>query len=128
MTGKDSISNAVEYVIGGNPANQSDAAFLPTVSLANPPPNENSPGKDYLLFTYRRTDLANADPSTTIKVEWNTNFVGSWTNAQGTPGVVIIPNNDEAAPGVDLVKVYIPRSLAVNGQIFARLKVVVSVP
>ncbi|MEO5917529.1 MAG: Ig-like domain-containing protein [Luteolibacter sp.] len=125
---KDSISNAVEYVIGGNPANQSDAAFLPTVSLANPPPNENFPNKDYLLFTYRRTDLANTDPSTTIKVEWNTDFVGSWTNAQGAPGVVIVPSNDAAAPGVDLVKVYIPRSLAVNGRIFARLNVVISVP
>ncbi|MES2661637.1 MAG: Ig-like domain-containing protein, partial [Verrucomicrobiota bacterium] len=130
---QDSISNAVEYVIGGNPADHNDVAFLPKVSMVSADPDGNLTNEDYLLFTYRRTDLSKDDPSTTIKVEWNTSFIGSWTNAQGSPGVhIIVLDNVEldssSAPGVDLVKVYIPRALAANGKLFARLTVTVAVP
>jgi VCBS repeat-containing protein len=123
----DSISNSVEYVIGGNPATGSDTGFLPTISLVNADPDNNTTNEDYLLFTYRRTDLAKNDDKTTINVDWNTILIGSWTHAQGTAGVVSIETND-IEPGIDLVKVYIPKSLAVNGKLFARLSVLIDVP
>jgi hypothetical protein len=85
---------------------------------------------NYLLFTYRRSDLAKDDPSTSINVQWATGLVGPWTNAvNGTSGVVILSENDAAGAGIDLVKVYIPRSLAAaDGKLFARLGVAVAAP
>ncbi|MEO5714575.1 MAG: Ig-like domain-containing protein, partial [Luteolibacter sp.] len=119
----DSISNAVEYVIGGNPANHADLNLLPTITLVTADPDQNSVSNDYLLYTYRRTDLAKADPNTIIQVQWSATPASGWANATGTPGVVTVEENDAADTGVDLVKVYIPRSLAVNGMLFARLYV-----
>jgi hypothetical protein len=124
----DSISNAVEYVIGGNPANQNNANLLPVSAPVIADPDGINGSSAYLLFTYRRTDRANNDPLTTIKVEWDTDFVGPWTNAAGSPGVVVVEENDEFAPGVDRVKVYLPRSLSPNGMLFARLSVLIEVP
>ena len=124
----DSIRNSVEFVIGGNPANQNNTALLPTISMVNADPDNNSINADYLLFTYRRTDLAKNDPSTTINVQWSTSLTTGWTNTTGTPGVVTLEENDAAGAGIDLVKVYIPRSLAPSGGLFARLGVAVSTP
>jgi hypothetical protein len=124
----DSISNGIEYVIGGNPANQNNAALLPVISMVTADPDNNAVNADYLLFTYRRTDLAKNDPSTTIKVEWSTALTSGWTNTTGTPGVVVVEQNDAAGAGVDLVQVYIPRSLAVDGKLFARLVSTVATP
>ena len=127
-TDRDSINNAVEYVIGGDPANHMDINLLPSISpvLANPAGNANS--SEYLLFTYRRTDRAKNDPSVTTKVEWATNLVGLWSDAQGTQGTVVVEENDGFGPGIDRVKVYLPRTLAVNGKLFARLGVFIDVP
>ena len=124
----DSVSNAVEYVIGGNPATQADAGLLPVPSVVNADPDGNSVNDDYLLFTYRRTDLAKNDPDISIKVEWNTSLSGVWTSSTGTPGVIILEDNDAAATGVDLVRVYIPRSLSPTGRVFARLGVFANTP
>ncbi|MEO7099864.1 MAG: Ig-like domain-containing protein, partial [Luteolibacter sp.] len=124
----DSISNIVEYVIGGNPANHPDAGLLPTVSMVTADPDGNTVNDNYLLFTYRRTDVVNTDPSMTIQVQWGTSLTGVWTNTSGTTGVVILQNNDAAGVGVDIVSVYIPRSLAVNGKLFARLSASVVIP
>jgi hypothetical protein len=117
----DLISNAVEFVIGGNPTNQSDSDLLPVVSFSDP----NLTGDDYMLFTYRRTDLAEMDPSTVISVTWSTDLVGPWTNAAGTEGVVV-KEGGAAGPGVKFLKIFIPRSLASGGRLFARLEVAVA--
>ncbi|RYD18430.1 MAG: tandem-95 repeat protein, partial [Verrucomicrobiaceae bacterium] len=123
----DEIINAIEYVIGGNPANRHDEALLPTVAAVTADPDNNSTNENYLLFTYRRTDLANGDPSTAIGVEWDADLVGTWTDTATTSGVVTtVQDNVEA--GVDLVRVYIPRSLSPTGKLFARLKVTVTLP
>jgi hypothetical protein len=124
----DSISNAVEFVIGGNPANQNNTAMLPTITMVTADPDNNSVNADYLLFTYRRTDISKNDPSTTINVQWSTSLSTGWTNATGTPGVVTLVEDDAAGAGIDLVKVYIPRSLAPGGGLFARLGVAVNTP
>jgi hypothetical protein len=114
----DSISNAVEYVIGGDPANEQNAGLLPRVDMAT---------TGYLTFIYRRTDLANEDPSTAIKVEWGTDLNNTWTAVDGTNGEVI-EVEDVEGEDYDLVKVRIPRSLAPNGKLFVRLGVVISQP
>ncbi len=122
----DSVSNAVEYVIGGDPKTQMDAAMLPTISRVSAVVGGNTVPADYLLFTYRRTDRAKNDPSTAIKVEWNHGLSGTWTDAAGSPGVVVVGENDGFAPGVDRIKVYLPLSLTVGGKFFTRLGVDIS--
>jgi hypothetical protein len=116
----DSVSNAVEYVIGGNPATQSDTDLLPTVELASVNLDGNPGDEDYLVFTYRRTDLARDDPFTVIHVEWSTDLTGPWSDTSGM--VEQVTDGD----GVDLVKVFIPRSLASGGRLFTRLGVEIS--
>ncbi len=119
----DSISNAVEYVIGGNPVTQPDTDLLPTVEMVSANLDGNPGDEDYLLFTYRRTDLANDDPFTTIQVEWSTDLAGTWADVSG-----MVEDVTDGA-GVDLVKVYIPRALASGGRLFTRLGVeIITVP
>jgi len=121
----DSISNLVEYVIGGNPAGGQDAALLPTVTLASADLAGNPGMKEYLVFTYRRTDVAHTDPSVTIGVEWGSSLSGPWTAADGTHGEVPEVTDNGS---YDEVKVYIPRSLAPDGKLFARLAVSITAP
>jgi hypothetical protein len=114
----DGISNIIEYTIGGDPAEQMDAALLPKVQLVTADPDGDLTTSEYLLFTHRRTVRAANNPAVGIKVEWSTNL-GAWQNAAGTAGVVI--NDEPLEAGVRLVKVYIPRSITANGRLFARL-------
>jgi hypothetical protein len=117
----DSISNIIEYIIGGDPADQMDAALLPSVQLVTADPDGDLTTSDYLLFTHRRTVRAANNPAVGIKVEWSTDLA-AWQNAEGA-GVVI-----DDVSSVELVKVYIPRSLHANGKLFARLGASVATP
>ena len=116
----DSVSNAIEYVVGGNPANHPDAALLPTARMESV--DMNGTPTDCLLFSYRRTDLAKMDSSAAITVEWTTDLSAAWTTADGTHGEVI-RTEDPPGKNYDWVKVGIPCSLSPNGVIFARLRV-----
>lgn len=118
----DSISNIIEYIIDGDPVHHNDLNLLPTAQLVLADPDGDLIASRYLLFTYRWSDRSAADPTVDIKVEWSTDLTTSWNNAAATAGVVILSANDAAAVGVDLVNVYIPRSLEVNGRLFVRLR------
>jgi autotransporter-associated beta strand protein len=125
---KDGIANAVEMVVGGNPQLGMDAALLPTVEMVTDPVGTPAiPAGNYLLFTYRRSDLA-ATAGVIAACETNTALAGPWTPAAGVPGVVIQVDDNfaftpPAASPTDRVRVYVPR--ASNPVRFGRLKVVV---
>lgn len=117
----DGIPNAVEFVLGGNPATTDNSAFLPTGVLVTTDVGNGS--TDYVKFSFRRTDVSAYLAPT---AEYDTDLTGTWTPAtHGVNGVVIVTTDDGFATGVDQVDVYIPRSLAVSGKIFARLNVVI---
>jgi autotransporter-associated beta strand protein len=123
----DGIDNAVEMVIGGNPATGMDTALLPTIELVNADPDGDTTFTDYLLFTYRRSDLSVA-AGVTADGETDTDLAGTWTAATGAPGVVIQVDNNfaftpPAAADTDRVRVYVPRGAI--PALFGRLKVVV---
>ena len=122
----DSVHNAVEYVIGGHPATAMDANLLPTISPFVALPGGNPQNLDHVRFTYRRTDRANNNPAAAIGVEWSTGLAGPWADA--APGIVIDVIDDGFGVGVDRVNVYLPCSLAVDGRLFARLKVTITPP
>ena len=85
-------------------------------------PDADTVSSNYLLFTYRRSDLSVA-AGVTADGETDTDLVGAWTLATGAPGVVIIMTDDHFSitPGIDRVQVYVPR--AANTTLFGRLNV-----
>ncbi len=124
----DSIPNSVEMVIGGDPKDGMDVALLPTIELVTDP--AGLPAGNWVLFTYRRTDLAVA-AGLGIAGEYGIDLV-NWAEAQnGVNGVVILEDDDYAsfdppatAP-TDRVRIYAPQVLQT---LFGRLKVTVPVP
>jgi len=124
----DSLSNAVEYVIGGNPAGGTDTNLLPAVSRVPANPSGISPSSGYLLFSYRRTARSNNNPAVTIQPEWSNDPGGPWAGVNGTTETVVIEFKDAFGVGVDRVDVYLPCALAMKGRLFARLGVTIYAP
>lgn len=116
---KDGIVNAIEFVIDGqpNPANpgSNSNALLPTIEMT----------PTHLVFTFRRSDAANAMPGIAIVTEYGATLApGDWTTAQhGVNGVTITTTNDGFTAGVDKVEVSIPKTAGPPAKLFARLKV-----
>jgi autotransporter-associated beta strand protein len=119
------LTTALEWVLGGDPANSSDdASQKPTLDTTSDPDGK-------LLFIFRRSAAAHAASDTTIAVEYGS-VLGDWTTAthQGTGSgqITFTEQADGFAPGIDKVTVALPASLAATGKFFARLKVRVSTP
>jgi hypothetical protein len=110
------LSTGVEWVVGGDPTNGSDDA-------AKAPTFDNTADVDYFIYTYNRTDAANTDADTTIKVQYGSDLSG-WTPALHDGTNIIITPTDNGA--TDSVQVKIKRTLALGGKLFARLNVVVT--
>lgn len=105
----DGISNAIEFVIGGNPASVSDLGKLPTLDASGA----------NLVFTFRRSDLSNYLNPT---VQYGSTLTGWTTAANGVDGVTIGAPTDLGG-GVKQIVVTIPKSG--ESKRFARLNVVV---
>jgi autotransporter-associated beta strand protein len=111
----DGLPNLIEFILGGqpNPANPSanSSALAPTISLV--------PG--YLVFTFRRSDIAASAPGISIRVEHGSSLT-TWSEAvNGQNGVIITTSDDSIAPGIDRVEVRIPRPPTGSPPRFARL-------
>ena len=113
----DGISNLLEYVLGGVPvgAGASDTSILPVQSLT----------ATDLLFTFRRSDVSEAD--VTLTVQWS-DTLGTWNDfatigaADNLPEVDV--TEDSPAAELDTVTVTVPRSTATGGKLFVRLQAV----
>ncbi|MCB1131387.1 MAG: hypothetical protein KDN05_09680, partial [Verrucomicrobiae bacterium] len=117
----DGLANGVEFVLGGNPATGSDPGILPTIERVNT--DLGAGAQEYLLFTYRRTDVSHA--SVVSGAEYGTDLV-SWTTAvDGVDGVrVFVDDNHVFTPpsaDTDRVRVYVPRGS--HTELFGRLHV-----
>ncbi|MCF7837515.1 MAG: choice-of-anchor J domain-containing protein [Candidatus Marinimicrobia bacterium] len=114
----DGLANGIEFVVGGNPTLNDTASVAPSSST-------DGAG---LVFTFRRTDLANNDLTATIVVEYGSDLAG-WTPAEpDVDGVTIVENPDFYDVGIGQVIVTLPSILAVDGRLFARLKVTITPP
>jgi autotransporter-associated beta strand protein len=111
----DGISNAIEFVIGGDPSgpDSNSSALLPTIDISDPV---------YVDFVFRRTDEA---AESEHYVQYGSDLAG-WTTAEpGEPvegPVVITETDDFYGAGIDRVTVRIPRALAEGSKMFARLR------
>jgi hypothetical protein len=114
----DGIPNGIEFVIGGDPSgpnSDSNALLIPPTLDAT-----------YLNFVFRRTSAsAIYNPG----VEYGSDLSG-WTPAVAdeplvNPVLITVESNGFEA-GVDRVTVRIPRVLAIDNKLFARLQVVIT--
>ncbi len=113
---RDGLANLIEFVIGGQPD--------PAVAGANS--NHLSPTAtiigDGLVFTFRRSTVSLSQPGIAIKVEYGSELAGWQTATAGANGVTTAVTSG-IEPGMDEVKVRIPRSLAPGAKFFVRLNV-----
>ena len=108
----DGIKNGVAWVIGSDNPFVSATAVLPSIDNENP---------EYMIFTYRRIDEANSDPSTSIALEYSSDL-SAWTAAiHDNNNVIITETDDFYAAGVDQVRVQLKRTLTTENKLFARL-------
>lgn len=114
----DGLANAVEWVLGGNPTISDAAVLAPSLDAGTSP----AP----IVFQFRRSDLADADPDTTLTVEYGSDLSGWTTAVDGVGGISFAEADDSVATGIDLVTVSLPRSLEANGRIFVRLNVAIA--
>ncbi len=118
---RDGLGNSAELVIGGNPTTTTPAALLPDMALLNT--NLGAGAIDYFLFTYRRTDLS-VRSGVGSGAQFTTDLAGPWMDAvNGTEGVVIQADDDFHGPGIDRVRVHVPRGG--KSKVFGRMKAVV---
>ena len=112
----DGLPTGIEYVVGGDPTVSDAAEIAPTFDHTTDPDN--------FLFIYRLSDLAAADPSLTVAVEYSSTLA-DWIVAGHDPAETGVTISVSDVPGEDhdLVTVAIPRSLAVEGRLFARLSI-----
>jgi hypothetical protein len=121
---KDGMINGVEYVIGGNPVKKNGSTFLPKSKLVNADPDGDGKKSRYLIFAYRRSQLAAGDEDIQISVEWRANTKEQWQDVSSASGVVVKSLANKYPGGIDLVSVYIPRSITKSSKLFTRLNVV----
>lgn len=113
---KDGIKNIVEYVLNGNPG-VSDRGILPSANTTTSP--------THLIFTFTRRVESASDTTQVFQYSSNLQTAG-WTDIAitGTPGPEVTLGTPSG--GLQLVTIAIPRTQAVSGQLFGRLKVATS--
>jgi Bacterial TSP3 repeat len=112
----DSFANILEYQLHGSPLGF-DGELVHISSDAI-----------YLIFTFQRYDLSEAD--STLVFQWSTNLE-NWNDvvigamgATDVNGVVVTIGEDLGTSGVDYdaITVKVPKSLAASGKLFGRLQ------
>jgi hypothetical protein len=111
----DGIENLLEFYLDGDPL-AADVSVLPTASM----------DEDYLILSFkRRDDAENHGAGASIEwgslAGWTAVPLGSTSSGANADGVTV--QVDENGGGPDTIRVAIPRALATDGNLFARLKV-----
>jgi autotransporter-associated beta strand protein len=111
----DGVSNALEFVLGGNPK-ISDPLILPDPTVT---------ATDF-IFTFKRADESESEIGLTFQygstlTGWTDVAIGATTAASGS-GVVV--TEDAPSATVDTVVVTVPKTSAVGGKLFGRLRAV----
>jgi hypothetical protein len=112
----DGVPNGIAWALGATDPDANAIDLLPTADSSDP---------DHFVFTFQRSDEAQADANTDITVEYGSDLSG-WTTA--TDGVDGVDIDDSAIPaaGLRTVVVTIPKVLASDDKLFVRLNVVVT--
>jgi len=115
----DGIPNGIEFILDTDPTVPTSTAVQPEMALVRITTPGVVPMGDYLKVTWRRADRSSElNPA----VEISTNLTDWRTAAGGTEGIVIREFAEGYGAFLDRVEVYVPMALAMNGRLFARLK------
>jgi len=121
---KDGMVNGVEYVLGANPVKKTGSNFLPKSRISNEDPDGDGKKNRYLVYSFRRTQESASDPNVAILIEWRSNGKEVWKDVTAASGVVVKTQSNRFGIGVDLVNVYIPRSITKSPRLSTRLRVI----
>jgi len=116
----DGVANGLAWVLGASSPDDAANGLLPTLDAKSDP--------DFVIFTFRRKDDANADLNTVIAAQYGTTMAANdWETAIDDGTDIIITEDDNfhsADPGIDRVVVKLRKSVfAQNGRLFVRLGV-----
>ena len=112
----DGVENGIAWALGAANPNVNAIGLLPAL--------DNSTDPAYVIFTFNRSDAAQTDAKTSIKVEYGNDLDG-WTTAVDDNNNVEIEATDGSP--TDSVVVKLKRTtIGAAGRIFVRLKVAVS--
>lgn len=120
---EDSVSNLLEYVLGGNPLGGVEPFILPTLSTASGYRGGPTPSLEGVVFSYRRTHEAKIDPSIAMTVQWAHDPGGPWKATSEAEGMLDLGTIESIEPGVDIVNLFLPSGSSAEGRLFARLVV-----
>lgn len=109
----DGVKDGLAWALGASSDTANAVTLLPNLDAATDP--------SYLIYTFRRSDTANA--TATITAEYGTSLTSWSTAVHDGSNVIITVTNDFYGAGVDRVQVKLARSLAPSGRLFTRLKV-----
>lgn len=109
----DGMNNLTEFVLNGNPGASDSSTVAPTL---------NTSGSTFVFGFKRRDDSVS---TTTLRFEYGGNL-STWTSAAinasgGVSGNATVTINETGDP--DIISVSIPKTQAVGGKLFGRLKV-----
>lgn len=112
---QDGVADAIAWVLGAETPSSRIDDLLPVADLAG--------DSDYFTYTYRRSDAAYNDPTTSIELSYGSDL-NSWTTAvHDGKDILITVSDDFYGTGVDQVEVKLHQTLAIEGRLFARLRV-----
>lgn len=113
----DGVQNGIAWVLGAASPATSATSILPTV--------DNTSEPDYMIFNYRRADVAHDALNTTIEVEYGSDLLGWTTAVHDNDNVKISVDDDFYGTGIDRVQVKLKQSLGAEDRLFCRLRVTV---
>lgn len=118
---RDGIPNAIEFVLGGDPAATDDSGLLPAGVVETS--DQGAGMQPYFKVTFRRhSDALSSNPT----VEYSPDLADNWSAAtDGSGGVKVVTTPGFHGPSIDRVEVFLPLALGPDGRLFARLRVVI---
>jgi fibronectin-binding autotransporter adhesin len=112
----DGVDNGAAWALGAADPSANAIDLLPTL--------DNTSDPTYVIFTFNRSDDAQADSTTTITAEYGNDLVG-WTTAVDDNDNVEIEVTDSSPKDTVVVKLK-RATLGSSGKLFARLNVVIT--
>lgn len=110
----DGLSNLMEFVLNGNPGISDSPSVVPTL---------NANGSDFIFAFKRRDDSEAITPLLfqygSILTGWTDVTVGAASAIVGSATIAVTENSTNP----DSITVTVPKSVAVGGKLFGRLKV-----
>ena len=113
------MANLIAWVLGAADPDEDALGLLPTLDNTHP---------DHFVFAFDRSDAAGNDSNTTIEIQYTSDLDGGWTTAEHGVNGIVIDDSSVPAVGLRTVVTTIPKSLAVEGKLFARVKATLVTP